>query len=99
MEYQIKGQTVPVVEITLNRGESMYTQSGGMAYQTNDIQMQTNARGGVLASLGRAFTGESIFMANYTATNDNQRIGFASTVPGTIIPVDLSTLPQGMILQ
>ena len=40
MEYQIKGQTVPVVEFTLNRNESLYTQSGGMVYQSNDIQMQ-----------------------------------------------------------
>ena len=99
MEYQIKGQTVPVVEFTLNRNESLYTQSGGMVYQSNDIQMQTNARGGVLASIGRAFSGESIFMANYTATNDNQKIAFAASVPGSIIPVDLSTLPQGIILQ
>lgn len=99
MEYIIKGQTVPTVEFTLNRNESLYTQSGGMVYQTNDIQMQTNARGGVLASIGRAFTGESIFMANYTATNDNQKIAFAASVPGSIIPIDLSTLSQGIMLQ
>ena len=34
MEYRIVGQTVPVVEVKLNKDESMYTQSGGMAYQT-----------------------------------------------------------------
>ena len=34
MEYKIIGQTVPVVEMKLNRGETVYTQSGGMAYQT-----------------------------------------------------------------
>lgn len=99
MEYLIKGQTVPTVEFTLNRNESLYTQSGGMVYQSNDIQMQTNARGGVLASIGRAFTGESIFMVNYTATNDNQKIAFATSVPGSIIPIDLSTLSQGIMIQ
>ena len=99
MEYQIKGQTVPTVEFTLNRNESLYTQSGGMVYQSSDIQMQTNARGGVLASIGRAFTGESIFMVNYTATNDNQKIAFATSVPGSIIPIDLSTLSQGIMIQ
>ena len=99
MEYQIKGQTVPIVEFTLNKNESLYTQSGAMIYQTNDIVMQTNARGGVLASLGRAFAGESLFVVNYTATNDNQKIAFAPTVPGNIIPIDLSTMPQGLMLQ
>lgn len=99
MEYKIVGQTVPVVEVTLNRNESVYTQSGAMAYQTNEIVMQTNARGGVLASLGRAFTGESMFMANYTAANDNQMVAFASTVPGNIVPVNLSSMPTGLMIQ
>ena len=74
MEYKIIGQTVPVVEFKLNNGESIYTQSGAMAYQTSDIEMNTNARGGVMKSLGRMFTGESIFMANYTARSD-KRLG------------------------
>lgn len=99
MEYKIVGQTVPVVEINLNTNESIYTQSGAMAYQTNDITMNTNARGGVLQSIGRMFTGESMFMANYTATKDNQTIAFASTVPGTIIPVNLSNMPYGLMIQ
>ena len=35
MQYEIIGKTVPAVEVTLNRGESMYTQSGGMVWQTD----------------------------------------------------------------
>ena len=99
MDYKIIGQTVPVVEMTLNAGESVYTQSGGMAYQTEGIEMKTNARGGVMKSLGRMFSGESIFMANYTAQKDGALVAFASTVPGNIIPIDLSTMPAGMMLQ
>ena len=99
MEYKIIGQTVPVVEMKLNAGESVYTQSGGMAYQTSGIEMNTNARGGVMKSLGRMFAGESIFMANYTATIEGATVAFASTVPGSVIPVDLREYPQGFILQ
>ena len=99
MDYKIIGQTVPVVEMTLNKGESVYTQSGGMAYQTEGIEMNTNARGGVMKSLGRMFAGESIFMANYTATKDGASVAFASTVPGSVIPIDLSQNPGGYILQ
>ena len=99
MDYKIIGQTVPVVEMTLNAGESVYTQSGSMAYQTEGIEMKTNARGGVMKSLGRMFSGESIFMANYTAQKDGAVVAFASTVPGNIIPIDLSTMPAGMMLQ
>ena len=67
MKYEIIGSTIPAVEVTLSKGESMFTQSGGMIWQSNGISMSTNARGGIARSLGRMFTGESIFMANYTA--------------------------------
>lgn len=99
MEYKIIGQTVPVVEMTLNAGETVYTQSGGMAYQSEGIEMKTNARGGIMKSIGRAFSGESMFMANYTAQRDGATIAFAATVPGNVIPVDLSQMPQGLMMQ
>ena len=99
MDYKILGQTVPVVEVTMNNGESMYTQTGGMSYQTEGIKMRTNARGGLMKSLGRMFTGESIFMTNYDAEKDGAQIAFATTVPGTILPVDLDKHDEGMILQ
>ena len=99
MEYKIIGQTVPVVEMRLNVGETIYTQSGGMAYQSEGISMSTNARGGIMKSLGRMFAGESIFMANYTARKNGAMVAFASTVPGGIVPVDLSKFSNGMIMQ
>ena len=99
MEYKIIGQTVPVVEIKLNAGEKVYTQVGGMVYQTEGIEMATNARGGIMKSLGRMFSGESIFMVNYTAKKDGSVIAFASTVPGGIVDIDLKTMPSGMLIQ
>ena len=99
MKYQIIGQTVPVVEVKLNKGEIMYTQSGAMAYQSEGINMSTNARGGVMKSLGRMFSGESIFMANYTAEVDDALVAFASTVPGAVIPIDLNQHSNGFIMQ
>ncbi len=99
MKYEILGKTVPVVEATLNKGETMYTQSGGMSWQTQGIKMSTNARGGVMKSLGRIFTGESIFMSSYTAETDNAKISFATTVPGDIMPINMSETPNGLILQ
>lgn len=99
MKYKIIGQTVPVVEMLLNAGETVYTQSGGMAYQSEGIEMKTNTRGGLMKGIGRAFSGESIFLANYTAKVDNALIAFASTVPGAVLPLNLSQMPNGFILQ
>lgn len=99
MRYQVLGQTVPAVEMVLNKGEQVFTQSGGMFYQTEGIQMDTNARGGLGASLGRMFTGESIFMNTYTALADNVLIAFSSTVPGCVLPINLANTPGGITMQ
>ena len=99
MEHRIIGQTVPVVEMTLRQGETVYTQSGGMAYQSDGISMKTNTRGGIMKGIGRMFSGESMFMANYTAERDGAMVAFASTVPGNIMPIDLSKSSEGLILQ
>jgi len=99
MRYQVLGQTVPAVEMVLNKGEQVFTQSGGMFYQTEGIQMDTNARGGLGASLGRMFTGESIFMNTYTALADNVSIAFSSTVPGCVLPINLANTPGGITMQ
>ncbi len=89
MRYEIIGKTVPAVEFTLNRGESIYSQRGGMTWQTDGINMKTNARGGVMKSLGRMFTGESIFMNTYTANVDGAKVAFATTVPGDIVSINV----------
>ena len=99
MRYEVIGQTVPAVEITLNRGEEVYTQSGAMAWQTQGINMKTNARGGVMKSLGRMFTGESIFMNSFSSEVDGAKVAFATTVPGNIKTIDLSNIPNGITLQ
>ena len=99
MKYELIGQTVPTVEVTLEKGESMYTQSGGMTYQTDGVTMSTNARGGIMKSLSRAFAGESIFMANYTAERDGAVVAFATTVPGNIKAIDMSQVPGGLTIQ
>ena len=98
MQYESVGKTVPAVEVTLNRGESMYTQSGGMVWQTQGIDMKTNTKGGLAKGLGRMLAGESLFMATYTSTVDNAKIAFGSTVPGDVIAVNLTGTP-GIIAQ
>ena len=98
MQYEIIGKTVPAVEVTLNRGESMYTQSGGMVWQTEGITMSTNTKGGLMKGLGRMLAGESLFMATYAADVDGAKIAFGSTVPGDVIPVNLTGTP-GIIAQ
>lgn len=97
MQYKILGDTMPAVEVTFDEpGESMYTQSGGMAWMTEGISMDSNMRGGLGKSLGRMFAGESLFMATYKAERAGSTIAFASTVAGEIMPVNIG--PNGGLI-
>lgn len=95
MQYEIKGDALPVVICYLNNGESMLTEKGSMAWM-KDMQMQTNAGGGLSGIFGRAFSGESIFQNVYTAKTDNGMIAFASSFPGEILAFDIT--PQHPII-
>ncbi|MBR3153224.1 MAG: TIGR00266 family protein [Clostridia bacterium] len=99
MDYKIIGNTVPAVEFTLNRGEAIYTQRGGMTWKTPGVSMQTNTKGGIMKGLGRMFAGESIFMSTYTAERDGEKLAIGSTVPGGVVPVNLDDWNNGIIFQ
>lgn len=98
MQYKIIGSTVPAVEVQLNLGEAIYTQSGGMSWQSDGIKMESNAKDGILKGFGRMVSGESFFMATYTATTADATIAFAASVPGSIFALDLSKT-NGFIAQ
>lgn len=91
MNYKIFGTTVPAVELELKKGDVVYTQRGGLAWMTDGVSMATNTNGGLLKGLGRVFAGESLFMATYKGEADGAKITFASTVPGSIMPIDVGT--------
>jgi uncharacterized protein (TIGR00266 family) len=97
LKYQVFGANLPAVSIRLNAGQSIYTQSGGMVWMDEGIVMETNMKGGLMKGLGRMFTGESLFVATYTASRPNQEIVIASTFPGSIASIELKG--QSMIAQ
>jgi uncharacterized protein (TIGR00266 family) len=61
-----------------------------MAYMASGMKMDTNAGGGLLKGLGRALSGDTIFLNFFTAESDNEQIGFSSCTPGKILPVRLN---------
>ena len=77
MEYNIFGGNLPAVTIKLNQGESIYTQSGGMTWMSENMEMSTNMKGG-------------LFKGTYTAKKYPGEITISATFPGEIIVLDLS---------
>lgn len=90
MQYQIQGETLPVVICTLNPGETMITERGAMAWMTPNMKMETTTNGGIGKAFGRAFAGESMFQNRYTAQGGAGMIAFASSFPGNIKPFVVS---------
>lgn len=90
MEYEIVGGQLPVVVCKLNRNEKMFTESGGMCWMDDAFQMDSNTRGGLLKGLGRAMSGESIFLTTYTSEKDQAEVAFGSSFPGKIMPLTLA---------
>ena len=90
MEYEIRGTVMPQVEVRLLEGESVYTEKGGMAWMDDEIEMDTNVRGGLGGAMKRMFSKESIFVTSYRCTAAAAKVSFTSSTPGVIVPVELS---------
>jgi uncharacterized protein (TIGR00266 family) len=98
MDYTIEGTVMQMLDIRLKQGESIYTESGGMAWMRGNISMETNTKGGVMAGLGRALAGESLFLTTYTCRSPDGLIIFTPEVPGKVIDVQLAP-GQSLICQ
>jgi uncharacterized protein (TIGR00266 family) len=99
MEYKIIGTTLQAVILELDPGETIFSESGGMAWMTANIGMKTSGRGGGLGGvLKRAVSGESLFLVEYTSQGSKGFVAFASDFPGKIVPLNLAQ-GQQMIAQ
>jgi uncharacterized protein (AIM24 family) len=75
----------------LEQGEAVYTESGGMAWMSQGIDMATSGRGGGLGGmLGRALAGESLFLTTYTCTAQAALIVFTMETAGKVVPMELA---------
>ncbi|MEZ4649818.1 MAG: TIGR00266 family protein [Candidatus Eisenbacteria bacterium] len=102
IDYEIFGEEMQFVEITLDPGEATIAEAGAFMFMDPGITMETifgdgshqskqSGFMGKLMSAGkRVLTGESLFMTMFgNAASSRQKVAFASPYPGRIIPIDL----------
>ncbi len=109
LEYELFGDDMQFVEITLDPGEVVVAEAGMMMYMSEGIQMQTvfgdpskNAGffGKLMEAGKRMITGESLFLTTFGATGaKREQVAFASPYPGKIIPMHLDELGGELICQ
>ena len=98
MQYRIEGTTLPVVTITLDPGQRIYSSSGGMSWMTQAVEMETNTGGGLGRMFKRAVSGESLFVVDYYVERGVGEVAFSAEFPGTILDLDLAD-GQSVIVQ
>ncbi|MCM2314554.1 MAG: TIGR00266 family protein [Thermoanaerobaculia bacterium] len=111
IDYEIFGEEMQLVEITLDPQEVCIAEAGSFLYMEPGIQMETifgdgskqqssGVMGKLLSAGKRVITGESLFMTAFANTaSARQKVAFAAPYPGRIIPMQLSELGGTMICQ
>ncbi|MBX0291912.1 TIGR00266 family protein [Hymenobacter sp. HSC-4F20] len=111
VDYKIIGTDIQVLEVELDPNETVIAEAGAMVYMSESIAFETKMGDGSepeqgfmgkLFSAGtRLITGESLFMTHFTHRGGygKAHVAFSAPYPGTIIPIDLRELPQGLIVQ
>ncbi len=101
IDYEIFGEEMQFVEITLDPQEAVLSEAGAFMYMDPSIEMETifgdgsgKGQGGLMGALmsagKRVLTGESLFMTIFANTGGGRRkVAFASPYPGRIVPLDL----------
>ncbi len=97
MEHRIVGTTMPVLELMLQPGEQVFAESGELAWISWSIQLQTGTavggqQGGLMATLGRALAGATIFMTEYTAVGGVGMASFCAKLPAYTQCAAVSTM-------
>jgi len=97
MDARVIGTTMPVLEVALNPGEAVFSESGELSWMTASIQMRTSTQAGGGGGIGGVFKrtvgGGSLFMTEYTAQDQPGLVSFAAKVPGSIFPIDVAPQP------
>ena len=98
LNYEIEGGNLPVVICYPEAGQALCSEAGAMSWMSPNMLMETNSGGGMRKVFGRLFSGESLFMNEYSAQGGGGVIAFASSFPGSIIPYRV-TPGNGIIVQ
>lgn len=109
IDYEIFGDDMQFVEVTLDPDEVVIAEAGGMMYMTEGIRMQAvfgdpsknqGFFGKLLDAGKRVITGESLFLTTFGAVSSKrEKVAFAAPYPGKIVPMHLDELGGEIICQ
>jgi uncharacterized protein (TIGR00266 family) len=110
IDYKIIGESMQMVEIELDQGETVIAEAGAMNYMEDGIDFEakmgdgSNVEQGFMGKLfsagKRMITGESLFMTHFTSqAAGKRRVAFAAPFPGSVVAIDLATMGGSITCQ
>jgi len=111
IDYEIFGDDIQYVGVTLDPGEMVTAEAGAMMFMTPGIKMDTvfgdpsaAQQGGIFGKLmtagKRVLTGESLFITTFSNVGSGkEQVGFAASHPGKIVAMDLTQLGGEIICE
>ena len=110
IDYEIHGDDMQVVSITLDPQETVVAEAGSMNWMDRGIEFEAKMGDGSQPDKGffgkildvgkRVLTGESIFLTHFTNEGRGRKeVTFAAPYPGTIIPIYLNALGGDILCQ
>src|SRR5579884_1343428 len=88
VDTKIIGTTLPVLEVTLNPGEKIISESGEMSWMSASVEMKTHTQaaggGGFFGAIKRVAGGGSLFMTEYSPSGKPGMVAFSTKLPGEI---------------
>ena len=92
LEYEIVKNPMGLIEFTLKKGEKITAEAAAMVFMKGNIITETRMRkGGFLKSLkAAALGGESFFVNEFIAEEDNCKLGLTGNMLGDIEMIDVN---------
>ena len=91
MDFVVKGTVLPVLEATLQPGETLISTHGDLGWMTPTIQLsQTTGGKGFFKAAKRVVGGAGLFLTRYTSEGGPGTVVFPAKLPGNIISVDVT---------
>jgi uncharacterized protein (AIM24 family) len=97
MKAEIKGTTMPVLEMLLDPGEFIISSHGELSWMSANMQLtqsfnasgQPGGGGGLMGTLKRAVGGGGLLITKYEPMGGPGMVSFAAKVPGRIFPIEI----------
>ncbi|MCO7222894.1 TIGR00266 family protein [Pleionea sp. CnH1-48] len=110
VDYEIIGNSMQLVEVELDPGETVIAEAGAMNYMESGIDFQTKMGDGsnpdeglmskMFSAAKRKLTGESVFTTHFTNHGGGKsRVAFGAPYPGSIIPLNMAEVNGRVICQ